>query len=147
MISHLDHEDVPEKMEDTLNFWEVLKLREDVAVVVSDLTFVELNGCDEPKLSLLLRKLRELNPVIIRSGDEDGALAEIYLENGILREKNKNDLRHIALAVLNECRYIVSWNFKHFVNPKTINAISAVGKMNHLPEVSIVTPSMMLGGF
>lgn len=78
---------------------------------------------------------------------EDQQLAEIYLMNGVLREKSRDDLRHIAIAIMNDCRYIVSWNFKHFVNPKTINAVAAVNRLNNLPEVSIVSPSMMIGGF
>ena len=58
-----------------------------------------------------------------------------------------DDLRHIAIAVNNNCKYIVSWNFKHFVNPKTMNAVAAINKLNNLNDVTIVSPSMMLGGF
>ncbi len=71
-------------------------------------------------------------------------LAYFYLENNVLRKKSIDDLTHIAAATLNDCRYIVSWNFKHFVNPKTINAVKIT---LNLPQIGIFSPAMMLGGF
>lgn len=116
-------------------------------ICVSDVTMMEVNRCIEPKLSYLLQKMTELDILFLNETVEDVQLANIYLHNGVLREKSKDDLRHISIAVMHGCRYIVSWNFKHFVNPKTINAVAAVNRLNNLPEISIVSPSMMIGGF
>lgn len=74
-------------------------------------------------------------------------LAYFYLENNVLMKKSIDDLTHIAAATLNDCRYIVSWNFKHFVNPKTINAVNAINITLNLPQIGIFSPTMMLGDF
>lgn len=38
-----------------------------------------------------------------------------YLRHGVLTEKSENDALHIAMATVNKCNMIVSWNFKHIV--------------------------------
>ena len=147
VISHLQAPDTPDKMIETLALWEVLKTRSDTSIAVSELTLRELNKCQQPKLRFLLEKLNEFDYLLLDISEDDRDLANHYLESTVLTEKNIDDLTHIAIATLNDCRYILSWNFKHFVNPKTINAVCAINKMRNLPEINIVSPSMMLGGF
>lgn len=147
VISHLQHEDVPDKMRETLELWEQFRQREDVEVVISDLVIREVSQCSEPKLSFLLNKLALLDYTLVQITEDGKNLADIYLQNGVLKEKSLDDLTHIATATLNECRYIVSWNFKHFVNPKTIKAVNAINLSMNLSQVDIFPPSMMLGGF
>jgi hypothetical protein len=147
VISHLDALDASEKMAETLELWEYLKSRSDVEIVVSELTLRELNRCQQPKLRFLLEKLNEFDYLLLDISEDDRNLANYYLENAVLTEKNIDDLLHIAIATLNDCRYILSWNFKHFVNLKTINAVWAINRIKNLPEINIVSPSMMLGGF
>jgi len=147
VISHLQQEDVPEKMCETLELWEQFKIRNDVEIIISDLVIREIYQCKEPKRSFLFNKMSQLQYTFVKTTDEEKDLANIYLRNGVLREKSIDDLIHIATATLNECCYIISWNFKHFVNPKTINAVNAINLSLHLSQVSIFSPSMMLGGF
>ena len=134
-------------MRETLELWEQFRLRKDIEIVISDLVVREISQCSEPKLSFLLEKLAELDYTLVHVTEDERALANTYLENGVLRKKSLDDLTHIAIATLNECRYIVSWNFKHFVNPKTIKAVNAINLSLNLSQVDIFPPSMMLGGF
>lgn len=147
VISHLQQEDVPEKMRETQELWKQFKKRSDVDVVISDLVIREISKCSEPKLSFLLGELAQLDYTMVQITEDERKLADIYLKNGVLREKSLDDLTHIAIATLNECRYIVSWNFKHFVNPKTIKTVNAINLSMNLSHVDIFPPSMMLGGF
>lgn len=147
VISHLQQEDVPDKMQETLELWEQFKERDDVSVVISDLVIREVSQCAEPKRSFLLNKLAQLDYTIAQTTDEERKLSNIYLQNGVLKQKSLDDLTHIAIATLNDCRYIISWNFKHFVNPKTIKAVNAINLSLNLSQVDIYSPSMMLGGF
>ena len=147
VISHLDAPHKPNEMVETLALWEYLKIRVDVEIVISELTLRELSRCSQPKLQFVLEKLNEFDYLLLEISEDDRNLANHYLENAVLTEKSIDDLTHIAIATLNDCRYILSWNFKHFVNPKTINAVYAINRMKNLPEVNIVSPSMMLGGF
>ncbi len=146
-ISHLEQEDVPDKKYETNELWHIFKQRENLELVISTLTLFEINKCKEPKRKLLLKRTLEQPLVVVKETEDDFQLANIYLTNKVLSDKSLDDLRHIAIAVNNHCRYILSWNFKHFVNPKTINAVNSINKQYDLPEISILPPSMMLGGF
>ena len=57
-----------------------------------------------------------------------------------LNPKSRDDCRHIAIATITGCKYIVSWNFKHFVNIKTINKVQAVNKLMNYNEINILLP-------
>lgn len=113
----------------------------------SDLVVREIYRCKEPKRSSLFNEMSLLRYTLVKISDEEKDLADTYLCSGVLKEKSIDDLTHIATATLNGCHYIVSWNFKHFVNPKTIKAANLINQSLNLPQVSIFSPSMMLGGF
>jgi hypothetical protein len=63
----------------------------------------------------------------------------------VLTAKSQDDLRHIAIATTNQCDYIASWNFKHFVNINVINRVNAVNRLNGYGDVLILPPTMLLG--
>ena len=143
----MQQEDVPEKMRETRELWQQFKVREDVEIIISDVVIKEILQCKEPKRSFMLKKLAQIDYTFVHTTDDEENLANIYLQNGILKEKSLDDLTHIATDALNGCRYIVSWNFKHFVNPKTIDTVNAANLLLGLPQMSIFSPTMMLGGF
>jgi predicted nucleic acid-binding protein len=145
VISHLQTEDTPEKSQDTLDFWQQLK-RGIYRVVISDLTLTELIQCPEPKRSVLFTYLGEIDYEIFPETPESVELAEKYIQHGVLNSRSRDDCRHIAIATLSNCKYIVSWNFKHFVNIKTINKVQAVNKLMEYHEINILPPSMMIEG-
>ena len=101
VISHLRLEDVPEKMQDTLLFWQILESGR-YEVVISDITLMELRQCFEPKRSELLSYLGTINYALLPQTDEVDALAEAlaeaYVENGVLSRKSMGDCQHIAFA-------------------------------------------------
>jgi predicted nucleic acid-binding protein len=145
VISHLESEDTPEKMQDTVAFWQEL-IRGQYIVTISDLTIAELSKCPEPKRTLLFEHLSVINYVEVQEIPETITLADEYLKYGVLNPKSRDDCRHIAIATITGCKYIVSWNFKHFVNIKTINKVQAVNKLMNYNEINILPPSMMLEG-
>ena len=145
VISYLEAEDTPEKMQETVNFWREL-IRGQFIVNISDLTIAELSMCPEPKRTLLFEHLSAIDYVEVREIPETIMLADEYLKYGVLNPKSRDDCRHIAIATITGCKYIVSWNFKHFVNIKTINKVQAVNKLMNYNEINILPPSMMLEG-
>jgi len=144
-VSYLDATDTPEKMDDTLAFWEILR-KNNYQVIISNITVAEISKCVEPKRSFLLEKLNEIEYKIIEENDDTLSLAESYLKHGVLKNRNKDDLRHISVATIAECDYIISWNFKHFVNVKTINRVLSVNKLLNYKEIMIIPPTMLTGG-
>jgi len=145
VISHLSANDTPDKMNDTLKLWSLLKTGKFIAVI-STLTMFELNQCPEPKKSWLLDFLSEIEYERIQENPDSLNLAEQYLKFGLLTEKSRDDCRHIAIATIAGCDYIISWNFKHFVNVRTIEKVQAINKLLFYNHVEIWPPTMIIEG-
>lgn len=145
-ISHLEQEDAPEKMSETNELWLLLGLRSTIELIISSLAVKELMKCSLEKVNVLQQRIVENRLTFINETNDDIVLARNYLQSNILTNKSFTDLRHIAIAVNNKCSYILSWNFKHFVNPKTIHSVNAYNATHDLRNIQIISPSMMLGG-
>jgi len=143
-ISHLFAEDTPDKMEDTNRLWyDLANGKYDVYIspVVTD----ELERCAEPRRSQMLGKIQQIDLQVLAQTDEVYDLAAEYIKGGVLNEKSLDDCTHIAYAVVYNCDVIVSWNFKHLVNFKTIDKVRIVNAINRYKEISIISPTMLLG--
>jgi len=143
VISHLDQQDNPEYMQITKEFWKEVK-KGKYEIVVSDIVFAELRRCSEPKRSILLRFLAEIEYNTIEISKEIRELAKEYIKNGIIPLKYIDDAIHIAAATVSQCDALVSWNFKHIVKLKTIQGINGVNKLVGYKEIQLVSPQMML---
>jgi hypothetical protein len=73
-------------------------------------------------------------------------IASRFIDLGILRQKSFNDCQHIAAAIISGCDVIVSWNFKHIVNHKTMMGVKAVTALEGYDDLLIYTPSILIGG-
>ena len=51
---------------------------------------------------------------------------------------------HIAIASVNDCDIILSWNFKHIVNLRAMTAAENVNFKNRYKNIRILSPSMLL---
>lgn len=90
---------------------------------LSNTTLEEINNCKQPKRGIMFNYLSEIEYTTLSSNDEIDHVAEQIIELGILTQKSFDDCIHIATAIVNACDIIVSWNFKHMVNIKTIRGI------------------------
>ena len=142
-ISHLFADDTPEKMEDTNRLWETL-MNDEYEIFISDVVINEIRRCAEPKREQMLEKIRLIDFQVLSETDEITELAAEYIKGGVLKEKSLDDCLHIAYAVINNCDVIVSWNFKHLVNFKTINKVKVVNTMHRYKEINIMTPTMLI---
>ena len=147
VVSHLEQQDAPERMSDTRRFWERIKTGE-YNVFLSNITIGEIIDCPEPKRSLLREHLSHIKYTLIDfDGDNEiNDMAQQIIDSGILTRKSYDDCLHIAGAVVRGCDVIVSWNFKHMVNYKTINGIKVLSYSNGYKIIEIFTPTIMLGG-
>ena len=145
VISHLDAPDVPDKMEDTRKLWDAIKAGK-FEVFISTAVILELDGCAEPKRSRLAKQLRDIRYTELQSNDEVLELAAQYLKAGILPPKSARDRQHIAYACVYNCDMIVSWNFKHMVNYRTISGVKGVNALAGYKEMPIYTPTMLVEG-
>lgn len=143
VISYLMQEDVPEKMENTRHLWELFKNRK-YDLYLSNITLKEVSKCPEPKRSKLFQYLDEIEYTVIRATESISEIAQQLVDMKILSPKSYDDCQHIAAAVENSCDCIVSWNFKHIVNIKTIRGVRAITNLKGYKPIEILNPSVLL---
>ena len=145
VISCLQAPETPERMADTLCLWKDIKA-DIYDVVISDVTIDEINDCPEPKRSFMLNELKKIPLLVIEAERKVEELSQEFIRLGILKEKNIDDCMHIATALLAKCDIIVSWNFKHIVNDKTIEGVKIISKIRGFDGIKIYCPSILTGG-
>jgi len=120
-----------------------------VVAMIDRLTFKssqvdELQKCQEPKRTYLLNQLNEIDFTILEVNEGTVRLAQKFIDFGVLKKKSFEDCQHIAAAILSNCDIIVSWNFKHIVNVKTIRGIKVVTTMEGYKDILIYPPTALL---
>ena len=134
IISYLDQQDMPDRMKETQNMWEILKT-EKFQVIISDLVLREIEECNEEKRKILFAYLKEIDYEEYQVNKEAVEIAKLIIDEGILRPKSKDDATHIAVAILANANMILSWNFKHLVNYNTINGVRQICFKKHLNRI------------
>ena len=146
VISHLDAPDVPDKMNDTLSLWELFNHGE-YDVYISSAVLTELYDCALPKRQIMLEYLNQIEYTELVETDEVLELADKYIKAGFVKPKSYDDCIHLSSATVNDCDIIISWNFKHIVNIKTIQAVNQINYANgYLHAIQILPPNMLLKG-
>lgn len=67
-------------------------------------------------------------------------LRETYLKANIVTRKSSNDALHVALATVNNCPMILSWNFKHIVHYEKITLYNSINILEGYQKISIYSP-------
>lgn len=140
VISYLEQTDAPEKMQITRDVWERLKSGK-YDIYISNVVLREISRCsDENKRALLLSHLKEIKYELVNVTDEVVDFAEKIVDLGILKKRSFDDCQHIAAAVVSNCDFIMSWNFKHIVNLKMIDGIRILTTIAGYKNILIYSP-------
>ena len=115
-------------------------------VVISDIAIAEINGCDGEKRNVLYNYLSQINYTLINSEEKSIEIATKIVDLKILKQKSFLDCQHIANALVSGCDVIVSWNFRHIVNHKTIMGVRAVTALEGYTDLLIYDPSILIAG-
>ena len=83
---------------------------------------------------------------IIPVSQEVEALADAYVNAGVLGRTSRSDALHVAAASVAEVDLIVSWNFRHIVNYDRIHKYNAVNVLNGYSSIDIRSPSEIAYG-
>jgi predicted nucleic acid-binding protein len=111
---------------------------------ISTLVLQEIDQNSDSELKdKMIRLIDDYGFSILEINKDAIKLSEIYRKEAI--KKEINDSIHIAIASVNELDAIISWNFKHIVNLKTINIIHSLNLLNKYKIIEILTPEN-LGG-
>ncbi len=143
VISYLDQSDAPERMKDTLELWKDF-INGKYDIYLSQVTLDEIEKCSEGKRNKLYDYLSDIEYTKLEINAEIVELAQKIIDMGILRPKSFDDCQHIAAAVVNACDCIISWNFKHIVNIKTIRGVRAITNLEGYKGIDIINPSVLL---
>ena len=143
VISHLYAPDTPEKMQETLALWEDIKAGK-YEIVLSDTVFSEIDRCHQPKRDIMYGFLEEIEFSVIGSNDIIREIADEVVRQGILTLSSYDDCMHIGSALYGDCDCIVSLNFKHLVNIKTIKGVRFITALLNYKNIDILPPSMFM---
>lgn len=64
-----------------------------------------------------------------------------YVQYGAVPSGYSEDASHIAITVVNEIDYLLSWNFRHIVRRRTKDIVRMVNTLNSLKQIEIMTPA------
>lgn len=110
--------------------------------VISSLVLREISQGD----SETAQKRRELVSTIrvLEVSEESLTLSRQLVEAEAVPPVAERDALHIALAVCHQIQYLVSWNFKHIVNPTKQQLIAQVCQKANYQPVIICTPEELV---
>lgn len=136
-------EDAPEKMPITKEFFDntIANNKDKYEVCLSPLVLEELGKTsDSEHRARLLNLAYGLQAQVFALTPEINRIARQFIDEGFIPIKYKEDALHLAFCIFYGVDYIVSWNFKHIVKPKTKDAVRIVSIREGTKEVKILTP-------
>ncbi|MDR1100882.1 MAG: PIN domain-containing protein [Clostridiales bacterium] len=146
VVSHYYADDTPEKRDITRKLWEQLK-RGEYEIVVSPVVYEEIEDCGtQEEIDALYDVLNMLEYTEVEETEKSLSLANEYLETGVLPARARADCRHIAVASISDCKYILSWNMKHFVKRRTIEMVQEINGKLGVYQPNIQTPAIFIEG-
>ena len=128
----------------TNEFLESINNRE-YSILISDIVLTEILNAVEPRRSKLQELLAIYGYEMLYVDNNTKNLANIYIKAGLIPKKETNDAEHIAIATVNRCNLLVSWNFKHMVRAKVIMGVHHINHREGYGLIDIVSPEHFLG--
>jgi predicted nucleic acid-binding protein len=114
--------------------------RGEFLVLMSQLTWDEL--ADAPaKVQNVVKALPGVVPT--RADQEAMALAQAFIDAGVLGASSVSDALHVATATVAGADVILSWNFRHIVNFDRIHKYNAINVLRGFRPIEIHSPLEM----
>jgi hypothetical protein len=114
--------------------------REEYDLVISPIFASEINNCPDWLLQQVSDFIEKNVFSVVDENREADILAKKYVDGGVLSARHFSDLTHIAYATIYNCDFIISWNFKHFVNVRTIERVKNINNANNYKSALIISP-------
>jgi predicted nucleic acid-binding protein len=140
VISALFDESNPERKSLTGAFFKEI---ENFETYISEITGAEIERIPDLELRSRMKEAVVQFSMLSLTDDVEWIAIE-YIRHGAVPEGYPEDAYHIAIAVINEVDYLLSWNFKHIVRRKTRDIVRMVNTLNNLRQIEIMTPAELL---
>jgi hypothetical protein len=133
----------PEFMVDTRALWRLREVGR-FHFVSSQAVVDEITGAP-PEVRKLMRDSFATEDVLFIS-EEMEELAAVYLAKGVVPARFAEDAQHVAVCVVAQIDFLVSWNFKHLTNARREAGFNAVNILQGYRPVRIVAPTFLIHG-
>jgi len=133
-------DDAPESRAATLDFFQAAREGR-YELFVSEAVLAEIARASDDLARELYRLLQEIRPVNLELLEDVDVLARRFLELAAVPPSKLEDAQHVAVAVVNELDFLVSWNYRHLVNVRRREAFQHISAMcGYYKPLHIVTP-------
>lgn len=140
VISALFDDRNPERQALTEEFFSRIDIYD---VYISELTIAEIESTPDQSLKNKMKQvIKDFSVLEINESVEE--LAKECVNYGAVPESYQEDAYHIAVAILNEMDYLISWNFRHIVRRITKDIVRMISTLRNLKQVEITTPGELL---
>jgi predicted nucleic acid-binding protein len=112
--------------------------------LISDILIAELARAPQVVQDLLSATLKWGNAEQLEVTKEALSLQQAYISAGIVVPKYADDGLHVAHATIARADVIVSWNFRHLVNPAQIRAFNGINLANGYGMIVILSPEAVI---
>lgn len=140
VISALFDERNPERKSLTEAFFKEI---ENFELFISEITTAEIERTPDMKLRSKMKEAVSQFSMLPLTDDVEWIASE-YISHGAVPEGYPEDAYHIAITVINEMDYLLSWNFRHIVRRKTKDIVRMANTLNNLRQIEIITPAELL---
>ena len=122
-----------------------LVTKENWILIISNLVMAEVARAHDFRRKELSDLIEKHKPLLIYSDDSIVNLANLYLLEKLIPSRFRDDATHIAIATINHCDFLVSWNFKHIVKASTIKGVHSINFKEGFGMLEIVSPNQFVG--
>ncbi len=144
-IASRDHPDpiVLARQLSTRKWWADASSRFDLEI--SDLVIAECRAGDPAAAAERLQVIDGID--ILAPTEEAELLAESPMTGKAVPETEPRDAAHIALAAVHGLVYLVTWNFKHILNPHLQRRIEDICRDSGFIPATICTPEQLFESY
>ena len=143
VIGAIFDKEIPQRIEITRRLLDAIVEGKHTGII-SNIVLEEIERAPEELKGNLLTEVRNIPFQIITEDERSAVLLEIYEKEGFIRKGARLDLRHLAVAAVNDIDAVVSWNFRDIVNIRTRRAVHSVNLRLGLPLIEIVSPEEVI---
>lgn len=116
---------------------------ENYETFISNITIAEIEKTPDKLIKKNMKQKVEDFSILTISTEIEELTIDI-IQSGAIAESYSEDAYHIAIAIVNEMDFLLSWNFRHIVRKKTKDIIRMICTLNNLRQIEIITPAELL---
>jgi len=138
-----DKED-PKRIRIAETFLKLAK-REKFDVYLSRLTIEEISKAPTDIRDNLKNIITGIDVKVLEETEECIELSQMYVDEGVIPKRFRDDARHIAIATFYNLDFLISWNYRHMVNIRVKKLVSSVNLKMGFNPIEIISPEEVVG--